>query len=44
MKMLKLDANYFLIQTRNKEIDPTYRHYGKHPTNMRKNTFWVFFF
>lgn len=40
--MLKLDPNYFLIQTRNKETDPIYRHCGKHPMNMRKNTF-IFF-
>lgn len=23
----------------NKETDPTYRHYGKHPRNMMENTF-----
>lgn len=39
MKMQKLDTDYFLIQTMNKETDPTYRHYGKHPRYMRKNTF-----
>lgn len=38
MKMQMLDTNNFLIQIMNKETDPTYRHYGKHPRNMRENT------
>lgn len=36
--MQMLDTNNFLIQIMNKETDPTYRHYGKHPRNMRENT------
>lgn len=36
--MHMLDTKSFLIQKMNKETDPTYRHYGKHPKNMMENT------